>query len=599
VDLAVRADLSGHTIVCGLHGVGLLSVEQLVLAGRGVVVIDPRPEPRHQAAIAAWDVPLLIADPRDPEILRRAGIERAAAVLCVQRDDVETLGASLLVHEMRPDVRLAVRLDNPAVGEAIAGVTGPGTVLDTAGLSAPSIVEACLRSPDHRIEIAGQEFMVTELVAEENGSLRLQFGHLAPIGVAPVDDGPLVICPGRDYIASKGDKVTVISTPEDIDAARPATSASVLRAERLANLRRGGRALRADFVGMIGEIDGALRKALAVAAVLVVISTIVIRLSYRATGGGHPSLLNSLYFTVTTDATVGYGDYNFSGQPPWLVGFGILDILLGAALATTLFAMLTNLMVSRRLAQALGRKRVTGMTGHVILIGLGAVGMRVLEAVREVRDVVVIEADDGGRFVSQARALDVPVVIGDATLRQTLDLVNLDAASAVAVLTSNDLTNTEIALALRERVTGGAHRPRPLVVRLFDRQLAHSIETSFGFSHVRSTSALAAPWFVGAALGLHVLDTFYVERQPFLLARLTIASGGGLDGKSMRDLSARTRVIALHRADGILEHPPRRDTIFVAGDAAYLVGPYEELLQVLLSDRSIHIDETFPVPDPT
>jgi Trk K+ transport system NAD-binding subunit len=598
VDLTPAERLSGHVIVCGLHGVGVLSIEQLVLVGRQVIVIDPRPEPRHQAALAAWNVPLLVADPRDPEILRRAGIARAEAVLCVQKDDVETLGTSLLVHQLRPDVRLAVRLDNPAVGHAIEGVTGAGTVLDTAGLAAPSIVEACRRTSDHKIEIAGQVFVVTELVAAESGSLRRQFGHLAPIGVAPADGSELVICPGRDYVASEGDLVTVIATPGDIEDARPPTPHAVLRARRWALILRRFRTLRGDLAGMIGEVDGALRKALVAAAGLVAISTTVVRIGYHANGGGHITILDALYFTVSTVATVGYGDYSFGGQPTWLEAFGVLDILLGAALATTLFAMLTNLMVSRRLAQALGRKRVTGMTGHVVLIGLGAVGMRVLESLREIRDVVVIEADDGGRFVSQARALDVPVVIGDATLRQTLDLVNLDEASAVAVLTSNDLTNVEIALALRERVTMGAHR-RPLVVRVFDRQLASSIEHSFGFRHVRSTSALAAPWFVGAALGLDVLDTFYVERQPFLLARLTVASGGGLDGKSMHELSSRTRVIALHRADGVLEHPPRRDTIFAAGDAAYLVGPYEELLQVLLSDLSVHADETLPVPRAT
>ena len=35
---------------------------------------------------------------------------------------------------------------------------------------------------------------------------------------------------------------------------------------------------------------------------------------------------------------------------------------------------------------------------------------------------------------------------------------------------------------------------------------------------------------------------------------------------------------------GRLEHPPRRDTRFVADDVAYLVGPYEELLAVLRRD---------------
>jgi hypothetical protein len=111
---------------------------------------------------------------------------------------------------------------------------------------------------------------------------------------------------------------------------------------------------------------------------------------------------------------------------------------------------------------------------------------------------------------------------------------------------------------------------------------------------VRSTSALAAPWFVGAALGLDVLGTFYVDRRPFLVGRLQVAPGGGLEGLAMQDLSARTRVIALSRASGhgALEHPPRRGTRFAGGDEAYLLGPYDELLRVLRRDQ------TTPEPGP-
>ncbi len=55
----------------------------------------------------------------------------------------------------------------------------------------------------------------------------------------------------------------------------------------------------------------------------------------------------------------------------------------------------------------------------------------------------------------------------------------------------------------------------------------------------------------------------------------------------MSDLSARTRVLAIRRAadEQLLEHPPRRGTRFRAGDHAYLIGPYEELLAVLRQDR--------------
>jgi Trk K+ transport system NAD-binding subunit len=78
-----------------------------------------------------------------------------------------------------------------------------------------------------------------------------------------------------------------------------------------------------------------------------------------------------------------------------------------------------------------------------------------------------------------------------------------------------------------------------------------------------------------------------VGDEPLLVAMLTVTAGGGLNGLAMRDLAARTRVLAISRAAdrGYLEHPPRRGTRLRAGDQAYLIGPYEELLAVLRRDR--------------
>ena len=175
-------------------------------------------------------------------------------------------------------------------------------------------------------------------------------------------------------------------------------------------------------------------------------------------------------------------------------------------------------------------------------------------------------------------------MIGDATDPETLAAVNLHNAAAVAVLTSDDLVNIETGLAVRDQL-GPKWATVPVVLRVFDRELGAAVHEGFGFRYVRSTEALVAPWFVGAALGLGVLGTFHVGRDAFLVGRLTVAPGGGLDGIAMQELSARTRVIAIHRAGtGEIENPPRSGTRFAAGDEAFLVGPYEELLEVLRRD---------------
>jgi Trk K+ transport system NAD-binding subunit len=300
------------------------------------------------------------------------------------------------------------------------------------------------------------------------------------------------------------------------------------------------------------------------------------------------TIVDALYFTVETIATVGYGDFSFREQPGWLRLFAIALMLTGAMLAAVFFALATNALITVRLEEALGLRRLRGLAGHVVVIGLGTIGLRVVERLAAAgTGVAVVDSNEHNRYLAQVRAAGVPVVIADATLRSALTGVQLRDARAVAVLTSDDLVNLETALALRDELPDSV----PLVLRLFDQQLAGTVGRTFGLGLVRSTAALSAPWFVGAALGLDIVATFYVGARLMLIGQLTVAAGGGLDGLAMQNLSARTRVVAIRRGDtGALEHPPRRDSRFGAGDRAYLIGPYEELLQVLRRDSLSPLD---------
>ena len=570
--------------MCGLQGVGLRMVEQLHQAGVVVVVVDEDPDARLVRIVEAWDIPFIVGSPRIAGILEQAGLAEARAVVCAERTEVQTLETALLISELRPDIRVVVQLANAAVGAAVEQVTGPGTVLDVAALAAPSIVEACLGLDSYQIELAGTRFITSEVEVERYASLRALFGALAPIAVVPADGSPTVACPGRDLMVSVGDRVTVLGTSEELDSADLVPKAHDDLGSELPERRRSRLGLVRQIRSLVGSDDNsALRFAMVAAVGLIVLSTVVLRLAYRLPGGGHMSILTSLYFTVETISTVGFGDFSFANQSTFLLLFGIVLIAGGATLLTTVFALITNVLVSWRIEQSLGRQQLVGMKRHVVLIGLGSVGIRVLEGLQAAgREVVVVERNENNRFLNQARALGVPVLIADSTQRQTLEDASVGEASAVAVLTSDDLTNIETGLAVRDYL-GDRWLSVPVVLRVFDRDLGHTVEHHFDFRHVRSTSALAAPRFVGAALGLDILGSFTVGQQPFLVGRLTVAPGRGLDGLAMVALPAQTRVIALSRAadGGRLEHPPRRDTRFAPGDQAYLLGPYEELLRVL------------------
>jgi voltage-gated potassium channel Kch len=622
---------TGHVVVCGVRGVGLRTVEQLHASGVDVVVVadGPDSDPLTDRLLAGWGVPRIAGRPK--EALVEAGIAGAAAVVCVPDDDLRAMEIALLVRRLRPDVRLVVRMGNSAVGRALAEVIGEGSVLDVAALASPSVVEACLDSRPHPIELAGQGFVAAQLIAPRDATLRELYGPLAPIAVAGQVPGPAggaaagpegapaggpaggaeppaepVICPGRDHPVRAGDRVTAIGTLEQFAAhgggdvlarLRPsaplrygggARGAGAARAVEQED--RGGRAgLRVLVRSLAAESDRPLRTTLLVLGVLFAVSVLVLRLGYVKRDGSSMTVLDAIYFTVETIGTVGYGDFSFAEQAPWLRVFAIALMVFGVVLAAIWFALLTQLLVSSRIERSFGQRRVGAMKGHVIVVGLGAVGVRVLEGLLAAgRQVVVLDRDENNRFLPRARQLGVPVVAGDATDATVLGEVNLGSAAAIAVLTSSDLVNIETGLVVRDQL-GDRWASVPVVLRVFDRELGETVGAGFDFRYVRSTAALAAPWFVGAALGLDVLGTFYVDRTPFMVGRLAVAPRGGLDGLAMGELSARTRVVAIHRAagaDGVrtVEYPPRSGTRFGAGDDAYLVGPYEELLAVLRRD---------------
>jgi Trk K+ transport system NAD-binding subunit len=576
------ADWRGHVIVCGLHSVGLRIVEELNLSGVPAVVVDDHPDPGLARQLHGWGVPHLPGSSRSAATLGEAGLAGAAAVVCVLEDDLRTLETALLTRELRADVRVVVQLGNPAVGRALTQIDV--AVLDVAGLSAPAIAEACLRSGMQEIMLDGERFLAARTAAPRAGSLRELYGALAPVAVLPAAGGDTVVCPGRDHLVAPGDRVTLFATPDELRAAGISAQVRYPAHARPPGSLKRARRLLFSLLSAAGE----RRMATAMAALVTVLvaSIVLLRLGYRGPGGGRLSLLSATYFTAETVTSEGYGDFTFRGQAPWLMASAICLMLLGAMFVAVFFAMLTNMIVSRRIEESLGRQRITGLSGHVIVIGLGTVGTRVIQRLVDAgRGVVAVDQDEGNRRLGQIRALGVPVIIADATLPQTLEAASLPNASAVAVLTSDDLVNLETGLAVRDQL-GERWHTTPVVLRMFDSALARSVRHNFGFSSVRSTAALAAPWFVGAALGLDVLSTFYADDEPLLVARLTVTPGGGLHGLAMADLAARTRVLAIRRAAGeLLEHPPRRGTRFHAGDQAYLIGPYEELLAVLRQDR--------------
>ncbi len=550
-----------HIIVSGDDALATTIVEELNNAGARIVEI----------ATAAG-----LAD---------AGVAHAVAVVCAGDDDATNLEIALLARKSNSRVRVVARLANDVLRGAVAADNGPGAILDVAELTAPSVVEACLAHTAHPFEAAGIKFVVSGAEAPRDATLRDIYGDLAPVAVIQGKNSPtpgdVVACPGRDLRVHPGDWTAMIGTADEL-AARgikiPRRTGTRTRRPRLRRVLDAGGTLHSD-------LNPTFLRALGVALALLIGSTVVLRFAYQRPPG--MTWVDALYFTTETIATVGYGDFSFLHQHTWLRLFAIMLMFAGVLTTAVLVAFIADLLLSRRFAHSAGRRRARHLRNHVIVVGLGSFGIRVVSDLTAAGyDVAVIERDANNRFLSSADELDVPVIFGDATLRQTLESARVDRARAVAVLTQDDIVNIETGIVLREmlgpRVMPEVNRPDvPLVLRVYDRTLGAAVAQRFEFENVRSTVELAAPWFIGAAMGLQVLGTFSVGQRSFMVGGMHVAAGSELDGLRMFEMSTQTRVIAITRQDAPVALHPRRDARLRAGDTAYLVGPYRELLATL------------------
>ncbi|OBI20880.1 potassium transporter TrkA [Mycobacterium sp. E2327] len=506
-----------------------------------------------------------------------AGVHRARAVVCAGPNDAINLEIALLARQYSPDVRVVARLANDVLREAVSTVNGPGAILDVAELATPSLVEAVLSRNAHQFDTAGIEFVVWGAEAPHDGTLREIYGDLAPVAVVhgkkSPSPGEVVPCPGRDQRVYAGDWTSMIGVKDELEARGikvPPATATRARHSRARHAIDAFRAMRDD-------INPMLFPSLAFALFLTLAATAVVHFTYR---NPRMSWIDALYFTSETITTVGYGDFSFAQQAPWLRLFGVALMFSGAIVTAILVAFLADLLLSRRFVQGAGLRRARHMRDHVVVIGLGSVGIRVVSDLAAAGyDVLVIESDENNRFLPTAAELDVPVIFGDPAMRQTLESARVDRARGVAVVTSDDMENIETGIVLLEIL--GSDTKTPIVMRVQGRALGTAVNRRFGFENVRSIVDLAAPWFIGAAMGLQVLGTFWVGQRSFMVGGMLVAEGSELDGLTMVHMSTQTRVIAIIRPEGPIRLRPRRDARLQAGDTVYLIGPYRELIATL------------------
>jgi len=207
------------------------------------------------------------------------------------------------------------------------------------------------------------------------------------------------------------------------------------------------------------------------------------------------SAVDAIYGSAKTLVTVDPNPKVADG-PDWYKLFTSVTMIVALLLAAAFTAGLVNRFVERRLTGLIGRNAVP-RRDHVVVVGLGQVGMRLCLLLRACRiPLVAVEADEDGERVGIAKELGLPVVIGRAADPSIMRRLSLPRARAVAAVTADDLENISVAMTAR-----GIHADIRTVLRVGDGHIANETRSLLALGLVRDVHRLAATLLAAQILG--------------------------------------------------------------------------------------------------
>ena len=293
------------------------------------------------------------------------------------------------------------------------------------------------------------------------------------------------------------------------------------------------------------------------------------------------SFSESAYMTVITLSTVGFSEVRPLGERGRiftaaliLVGFVTIGYIVNRfteALIQGYFQEGIKLRQERGLIESLDR--------HYVVCGFGRTGRHVArEFFAEGIPFIII--DDNMEEVEEIKQLGYTVILGDATLDESLLRAKIDRATCLVTALPSDAQNLYTVLSaktLNPRISAIARASNEEAVQKLQRAGADAVVSPYITGGKRLAAAALRPQVMDFVDGIitgsnrsYYLEEFLIDSEacPYV-------------GKSLREAKLRSHsgalVLAIRRVDGNLIAGPTGDTLILEQDALICMGTAEQL----------------------
>jgi Trk K+ transport system NAD-binding subunit len=169
---AMAKTYSGHVVLCGLGRVGRRTLEQLMVLGEDVLVLEKNSDNFNIAYAQKHDIPVLIGSGREEGILDDLNLSEAKSIICATDDDLVNLEIALDARKIKPNIRVVLRMFDQEMASKVREAFDIHSSFSTASQAAPLFATSSSdRSIVNSFYIGGKLLVVSRLGVNEDSEL--------------------------------------------------------------------------------------------------------------------------------------------------------------------------------------------------------------------------------------------------------------------------------------------------------------------------------------------------------------------------------------------------------------------------------------------
>ncbi len=291
------------------------------------------------------------------------------------------------------------------------------------------------------------------------------------------------------------------------------------------------------------------------------------------------SILDSLYVTVQTVTTVGFGD--LTPRTPYGRAFAVVFMMVSVGIVLYALTSTVQSIVHSELFASYGHSRkMSKMRDHFIICGAGRVGSHLLRNLRTADGNFLVIENDSAK-VDALINLGITVLPRDATLEETLREAGVEHARGLASCLPDDADNVYVVLTARDL------NPKLHIVARAAEEQAEAKLLRAGANRVvaptiigghRMAMALTKP-----AVG-DFLDSMTANHLELGFEQLEVDPASTLVGRKLSETVIRSElnivIVSIRRDDGEIIFNPSGSTQIEGGDMLIAIGNPESLARL-------------------